>query len=68
MAKRIVLMSQGPVIADGEKESILSKVGLLINTGIVPTQIGALSELVFGEDRGRAAFTVDEFVKNFEDA
>jgi len=57
---RVVLISQGRILADGEAHEVFSDFGLLSKASVVPPQSARFTQMVFGQPR---ALNVEEAVR-----
>jgi len=61
---RVVVMNQGEIIYDGDKEGLFSNMFLMRKAGIVPPQIVELSHRL---DFSRAAYSIESFVELYQE-
>lgn len=62
-AERILVLSQGNVIADGTRDEIFSNQSVMEQTGIRPPEIFTLGKEL---DPGARCYTTDDFIHQFE--
>ncbi|KZE37135.1 cobalt ABC transporter ATP-binding protein [Bhargavaea cecembensis] len=61
-ANRIIVMNEGRIIHDGDRDSVFGNARLLEKAGLIPPQVFAFSQSIGWEP---PAYTVDEFVRRF---
>ena len=64
-AERIVVLSQGKVIADGSRDEIFGNEDILRRAGIRPPEIFQMGRSL---DRRALCYTIHEFMQSFEEA
>ena len=61
-AQRIIVLSQGKIIADGTRDEIFGNEEAVRRAGIRPPEIFTMGQAL---DKAAYCYTVDEFVKGF---
>ena len=64
-AERIIVLRGGRVVADGARDAIFARSGIVEQVGIRPPEIFSMAQAL---DRRAMCYTIDEFLSSFQEA